>query len=61
VGRPPFERETREETYNWIAKREPALPSWMSEGAKQFITAALAKVRPWCCWLLAADLLTTLR
>ncbi|KAI7842591.1 hypothetical protein COHA_003695 [Chlorella ohadii] len=44
VGRPPFERETREETYNWIAKREPALPSWMSEGAKQFITAALAKL-----------------
>ncbi|PRW57075.1 aurora other [Chlorella sorokiniana] len=43
VGRPPFERETREETYAWITKREPALPSWMSDGAKQFITAALAK------------------
>lgn len=45
VGRPPFERETREETYACIAKRRPALPCWMSEGAKQFITAALDKVR----------------
>lgn len=45
VGRPPFERETREETYACIAKRGPALPCWMSEGAKQFITATLDKVR----------------
>ena len=45
VGRPPFERESREETYAFIAKREPALPEWMSEGARGFISCALAKVR----------------
>lgn len=44
VGRPPFERESREETYQYIQHREPALPAWMSEPARDFVTAALAKV-----------------
>ena len=47
VGRPPFERESREETYACISKQDPALPGWMSEPAKDFITTALAKVGGW--------------
>ena len=47
VGRPPFERESREETYACISRKEPALPGWMSEPAKDFITTALAKVGGW--------------
>ena len=44
VGRPPFERETREETYQLIMNCDPAFPAWMSEGARDFISTALAKV-----------------
>ncbi|KAL4424485.1 hypothetical protein ABPG77_006794 [Micractinium sp. CCAP 211/92] len=43
VGRPPFERESREETYQSIQHKEPALPAWLSDPAREFITAALAK------------------
>eukprot|EP00887_Chlorella_sp_A99_P007737 scaffold20.g7737.t1 len=43
VGKPPFEQESREETYQYIRHRDPVLPSWMSDGAKDFITSALAK------------------
>ena len=52
VGSPPFERETREETYACIAKRELGLPPWMSDGAANFITKALAKVggAEWVVW-----------
>lgn len=46
VGRPPFERESREETYAHIQHREPTLPAWMSQPARDFITAVLAKVGP---------------
>lgn len=44
VGRPPFERESREETYAYISGKEPQLPGWLSDGARAFIAAALAKV-----------------
>ena len=44
VGRPPFERESREETQHYIATREPLFPAWLSEGARDFIRSALAKV-----------------
>lgn len=47
VGRPPFERESREETYAYISGREPQLPAWLSDGARAFITTALAKVGGW--------------
>ncbi|KAL4451984.1 hypothetical protein ABPG75_007646 [Micractinium tetrahymenae] len=43
VGRPPFERESREETYHYIQHKEPVLPAWMGEPARDFVTAALAK------------------
>ncbi|EFN54910.1 hypothetical protein CHLNCDRAFT_24076, partial [Chlorella variabilis] len=43
VGRPPFERESREETQQYIQRREPALPEGVSEAARGFILAALAK------------------
>ncbi|PSC70705.1 aurora other [Micractinium conductrix] len=43
VGKPPFERESREETYAYIQRKDPALPAWLSEGAKDFIMTALAK------------------
>jgi serine/threonine protein kinase len=44
VGRPPFEKESRDETYQLIMHEDPAFPSWMSEGARDFISIALAKV-----------------
>ena len=44
VGKPPFERKSREETYAYIQRKDPALPAWLSEGAKDFIMTALAKV-----------------
>ena len=46
VGRPPFEKESREETYQYIMNESPSFPSWMSEGARDFINCALAKVTP---------------
>ncbi|KAL4857133.1 Aurora kinase A [Chlorella vulgaris] len=43
VGKPPFERETREETYACIQRREPHMPANVSQAARDFILAALAK------------------
>ncbi len=44
VGRPPFEKESRVETYQYIMNESPSFPPWMSEGARDFINCALAKV-----------------
>jgi aurora kinase len=45
VGHPPFEHESRSETYQHIMNREPRYPSHMSSGARDFISLALCKVR----------------
>ena len=45
VGHPPFERETRTDTYEQIMYRRPHYPSALSEGSRSFIAAALTKVR----------------
>ena len=48
VGHPPFERESRSETYEHIMYRAPVMPACLSDGAKSFITSALVKVpHPW--------------
>ena len=44
VGHPPFERETRTDTYEQIMYRRPHYPSALSEGSRSFIAAALTKV-----------------
>lgn len=44
VGRPPFEKESRDDTYQLIMHEEPNLPPWLSVGARDFIASALAKV-----------------
>ena len=44
VGHPPFERETRTDTYKQIMYRRPHYPSALSEGSCSFIAAALTKV-----------------
>lgn len=46
VGRPPFERETREETYACIRRQEAQMPPGVSHAARDFIQSALRKVRP---------------
>ena len=43
-GRPPFERETRAETYEHIMYRRPAFGPAMSEGLRHFVNLALTKV-----------------
>ena len=45
VGHPPFEKESRSETYEHIMYRAPVMPLSISSSAKSFITAALVKVR----------------
>ena len=45
VGHPPFERETRTDTYEQIMYRRPNYPAWISEESRMFISAALTKVR----------------
>ena len=45
VGSAPFDNESREEVCSGILDREPVYESWMSRGAKNFIKAALIKVR----------------
>ena len=44
VGHPPFERETRTDTYEQIMYRRPNYPAWISEELRMFIGAALTKV-----------------
>ncbi len=44
VGHPPFERETRTDTYEQIMYRRPNYPAWISEESRTFISAALTKV-----------------
>ena len=44
VGHPPFERETRTDTYEQIMYRRPHYPAMLSEGPRSFISAALTKV-----------------
>lgn len=44
VGHPPFERETRTDTYEQIMYRRPNYPAWISEELRLFISAALTKV-----------------
>jgi serine/threonine protein kinase len=44
VGHPPFERESRSETYEQIMYRRPQYPAWLSEQSCSFISAALTKV-----------------
>jgi aurora kinase len=56
VGRPPFERETREETYACIRRQEAWVPPGVSQAARDFIQAALRKVRrPAACAPPASD------
>ena len=45
VGHPPFERETRTDTYEQIMYRRPHYPANLSEAPRSFISAALTKVR----------------
>ncbi len=45
VGHPPFERETRTDTYDQIMYRRPYYPAMLSEAPRTFISAALTKVR----------------
>ena len=44
VGHPPFERESRSETYEQIMYRRPQYPEWISDQSRSFISAALTKV-----------------
>ena len=44
VGHPPFERETRTDTYEQIMYQRPNYPAWLSEESRMFISAALTKV-----------------
>lgn len=44
VGHPPFERDTRSDTYEQIMYRRPNYPGWISEESRMFISAALTKV-----------------
>ena len=43
VGCPPFEQETRSETYNCIMYKEPKIPDCLSSEARSFILTALTK------------------
>ena len=45
VGHPPFERETRTDTYEQIMYRRPHYPATLSEAPRSFISAALTKVQ----------------
>ena len=45
VGHPPFERESRTDTYEQIMYRRPHYPATLSEPLRSFISAALTKVR----------------
>ena len=45
VGHPPFERESRNDTYEQIMYRRPHYPAMLSEPLRSFISAALTKVR----------------
>lgn len=45
VGHPPFERESRSETYEHIMYRAPVMPPSIGQAAKSFITSALVKAR----------------
>ena len=45
VGYPPFEQESRAQTYEQIMYKDPRFPSGMSAEAKAFIALALNKVR----------------
>ena len=44
VGQPPFERDTRLETYEQIMYHKPHYPAWLSDLSRSFISAALTKV-----------------
>lgn len=44
VGHPPFERETRTDTYEQIMYRRPHYPAMLAEAPRSFISAALTKV-----------------
>ena len=44
VGHPPFEKKSKEETYEHIMYRAPVVPSFLSDQAKSFIVTALVKV-----------------
>eukprot|EP00873_Tetraselmis_striata_P019212 jgi/Tetstr1/439476/TSEL_027908.t1 len=49
IGRPPFAMAVRDSTMDAIMTKDPRFPSWMSEGAKDFVRRALEKnpaVRP---------------
>ncbi|KAK9824130.1 hypothetical protein WJX72_008012 [[Myrmecia] bisecta] len=43
VGRPPFEKESIEQTLQEIMQREPDIPSWLSEECQDFISQCLRK------------------
>lgn len=45
VGHPPFERETRTDTYEQIMYRRPHYPAALAELPRSFISTALTKVR----------------
>ena len=45
VGNPPFERESRADTFEQILYRRPPYPAWLPAGARAFIAAALTKAR----------------
>lgn len=43
VGHPPFEKESRSETYEHIMYRAPVMPPIVTEGARNFIASSLVK------------------
>jgi len=44
VGHPPFEQDSRMETYESIMNADPEFPAWVSPNAREFVLAALCKV-----------------
>ena len=48
LGHPPFEKDSRAETYEHIMYCKPPFPASMPAGAHSFVTTALAKVKCGC-------------
>ena len=47
-GKPPFERQSRTETYEYIMYRRQQCPTYFSQEAVDFVHHALSKARPLC-------------
>ena len=59
VGHPPFERESRADTFEQILYRRPPYPSWLPAAPRAFIAAALTKARasPRPLWRISARII----